>query len=202
MTAGAQKIEQLLSRGWEALEAIEYQGRLLFPERIYRRGPKGELIADEVMLRVPREGEIRKARAEARKLAAEDGIDPERDADLFETLDNVCLLWISIRNPKPQHEPLVGFPRELEARYDSASLAQVGRKLRALMEAIDPMPSEVNENELLAIIAALAKERTILPFAVCVPAVQVRLVLYMAERLTTSPDWKSSSASSDSSMQG
>lgn len=129
-------------------------------------------------------------------------IDPEKDADLFETLDNMCLLWLAIRNPKPPHEPLVGWPKDLEEAYDSASLAQVARKLRVLMVAVDPVPPDLNEDQLLAIIAALAKDRSVLPLAVCDPGSQHTCILYMAARLQNFLESTSSSAPSDSSMQG
>lgn len=200
MSEAERGIESLLSQGWKNLEAVEFKGRLFFPEKIFKRTAKGDLAAEDIYLRVPREHEIRKARAEARRIAKEDGIDPEKDADLFETLDNICLLHLAIRNPKPQHEPLVGFPHELEENYDSASLAQVARKLRALMVAIDPVPPDLTEEQLLAVVAALAKDRTVLPLAVCDPASQHTCILYMAARLQSYLDSKSSSEPSDSSM--
>jgi len=59
-------IEQLLSRTWGELEVLEQDGRLFFPEKIYKRGAKGEFDGTDVLLTVPREPDLRWARGQGK----------------------------------------------------------------------------------------------------------------------------------------
>ena len=108
-------IASILSKSWEELEALEFDGRLLFPAHVLRRKAKDWERID-VVLRVPREPDMRRARLKARAWAAEEGLDPELDPAMFENMDSMCVLTEAIRNPAPPHEPWEPFAKELESK--------------------------------------------------------------------------------------
>ena len=86
-------IDQLIGKDWEGIEELEeHAGYLLFPSKIYKRNKKGGFDETPIMIRVPRQHELRKARVEARARANEEGLDPKLDADQIDDLENICLL--------------------------------------------------------------------------------------------------------------
>ena len=194
-------VEQLLGKSWGELEVLEHYGYLLFPDSIYKRKKDGTFDEIKVCLRVPRQHELRKARVEARKIALEDGLDLERDKDLFNDLETVCTLSIVIRNRTAPHEPMIPDPRELERDYDRASLMQLWAKVDSLNQVIDPAPHNISEEEMFALIAAIAKDRSISPLAVYAAGSLDTFVIFMASLLVNFLVSKSSSEQSDSSTQ-
>lgn len=192
-------IEQLIGKNWGELEILEHYGYLLFPETLYKRSKSGEFEKQPIVLRVPRQHELREARVEARRIAKDDGLDPSLDKDLIDDIETVCILSKAIRNCTPPHEPWEPDPRGLEKRYDRGSLIQLWAKLDALHQVVDPAPHKIGEEEMFALIAAIAKERNILPLAVYGPAAQASFVIFMASLLQSSLESRSSSESSEHS---
>jgi hypothetical protein len=173
-------VEQLLGKSWGELEVLEHAGYLLFPDNIYKRRKDGTFDSVKVMLRLPRQHELRKARVQARGIAVKDGIDLDRDRDLFGDVETVCILAMAIRNSTPPHEPMIPDPLELERDYDRACLMQVWAKIDALHRLVDPAPHEIGEREMFALVAAIAKERSIYPLAVYAADLQATFVVTMA----------------------
>jgi hypothetical protein len=191
--------EQLIGKSWGELEVLEHAGYLLFPDSIYKRGKSGKFDEVKVSLRLPRQHELRRARVMARDLAIKDGLDLERDRDLFGDLETVCILSMAIRNSTPPHEPMVPDPLELEKLYDRACLMQIWAKIDALHQLVDPAPHKISEEEMFALVAAIAKDRSISPLAVYAADLQAHFVIYMACLLNPLLEFKLSSAPSDSS---
>lgn len=182
-------IAAVLEKSWEELEALEYQDQLLFPFEIKRRRAKDwEIIP--VMLKVPREVDIRRARVRARVWAKEAKLDPELDPLLFDNMDTMCVLADAIRNVAAPHEPWEPFPEKLESLYDRPSLDAVWAQLDALKTVIDPRPDFLTEDQLLAVIGAVAKARNIVPLAAFAGESQNSCVVTMAIRLQSSLDSK------------
>jgi hypothetical protein len=194
-------VEQLLGKSWGELEVLEHYGYLLFPDSIYKRKKDGTFDEIKVCLRVPRQHELRKARVEARRIAMEDGLDLDRDKDLFNDLETICILSMAIRNRATPHESMIPEPRELERDYDRACLMQIWAKLDALHQVVDPAPHKISEEEMFALIAAIAKDRSISPLAVYAADSQANFVIFTASLLASFLVSKSSSEPSDSSMQ-
>lgn len=200
--------KQLAEKTWEELGVAEQCDRVLFPEEILRRQRDGKLRGEPIMLRVPREPELRRARVAARQWAAEEKLDPKLDADLFDNLETFCILTLAIRNRQPDYEQwivagekndLVAAAKLLEKNYDRGSIKQLWSKLEAYSNAVDPRPESFTEDQLLAVIAAIAKRRDISPLLAFGGQSQNDLLVAMASRLQSFLDPKFSSEPSDSS---
>jgi hypothetical protein len=180
-------IEQLLGRDWKGLEVLESDGRLLFPDKIYKRTVDGSFIGQDVLLQVPREPDLRWARLEARRIAAasDPPLNPELDRDLIENLEAMCLVSRCMRDPKVPTREFDPDPEHLEAAWDKGALTQIYEKLDRLAQVVDPRPESLGEDEMFAVVAAIVKARNILPLAVYGPAAQNICVVTMADRLVT-----------------
>jgi hypothetical protein len=178
-------IAAVLSKTWEELEAVEMDGQLLFPFDLKRRTSKGwESVP--VLLKVPREPDTRKARLQAREWARREKLDPDLDPELFSNMDSLCALSLCMRNVSPPHEPWEPFPDKLESLYDRPSLDAAWAMLDALKTVIDPRPHELSEEEMLGVIAAVARARNIVPLAAFAGESQNNCVVTMAQRLQSS----------------
>lgn len=175
----------------EEADVLEHADYLLFPAEILKRRSKGEFERIPVRLRVPREPEMRKARVKAYAIMKEDKLDPHQDRDLFSNVETFCILSDCIRNATPPHEPYEPDPRGLESRYDKASLMAIWARLDALAKIVDPRPSDLSTMEVMALIAAIAKESNIGPLAVYGSHAQASLVVTMAKLCAISLDSKS-----------
>ena len=184
--------EQIYRKSWAELEAIENNGRLLFPDKIYKRNARGEAIGIDVMLQVPREADNRFAKLEARKIGLAAGADMDRDKDdIFEQLEMLCLLWRCVRNTTQPYEPLVMEPLELEKFYDLSSLVNVYGKIDTLAGMLNPHVDALTEEDCWALVGAIATSENILPLHACAPDSQNFFVLFMAAQLSKSQEYKS-----------
>jgi len=138
------------------------------------------------MLRVPREGDMRRARVLARSLAASEKIDEQRDRDMFVNLENICILAFAIRNNTAPYEPWQPEPLLLERQYDKVCLQGMWSKLDQLNEVLNPSPSQLSSGEIVALIAAIARSRNLGPLAVYGPGAQTSFVVSMADLLLNS----------------
>lgn len=194
-------LEQLLGRDWSQLQVLEEAGSLMFRETLYRRGLDGGFKEEPVYVRVPRLPDRRRARVAARKWALEEGLDLDRDAELVDDMETLWIMTLCIHNadgaedPRPGvgtfHEQWVGTPQELEKRYDMGSLMQLWAKMDALGQVVDPRINTIEKEEMLALIAGIAKSRTIDPLHVYGPGAQKDCIVFMAEALLSSLESKS-----------
>lgn len=190
-------LEQLMSKDWEDLKMLEHAGYLLFPENLYKRTKDGKFEAKPIMLRIPREPELRKARIESRRIAKEDGLDLNMDKDLIETIECTCILSMSIRNNTPPYEPWEPDPRLLEKYWDRSSLSQLWAKLDELAKVIDPRPENISSEEMLMLMTKIAKVRNIHPLHAYGPGAQNFFIVTMAGLSLTYLESKSSSELSE-----
>ncbi len=190
---------ELSAQKWEELEAIEFSDRLLFPDVLHVRKKSGEFEQIKVAFRVPRSPELREARAEARVLAKENEIDPELDKDLFGDLDCSCILWRAIRNSTAPYEPYALDVEELEKKFDRDVLKLAWAKLEGYRRVVDPRPAAITREQVLAVVASIAKKRDISPLHVFDSPAQSSCVVFMAcllQRFLTLEPSKPSSESS------
>jgi len=173
---------QLMAAGWSGLAALEHAEYLLFPSELFKRRRDGTFDRLPIMLRVPRVHEVRKARVLARAMAAEDGLDLDRDSDLVSDLETICLLSVAVRNITAPHEPMEPDPRRLEKTWDKASLVQAWTKLDSLYQVIDPAPASMTDEEMLVVLSKLVQERNLGPLAVYAPDARTSCIITMADR--------------------
>lgn len=185
-------IATILTKDWGELKALEHAERLLFPETLLKLKKDGTFEEIPICLRVPREPELRKARIDARKWATDEGLDPELDPDLFDNLETLCTLSVAIRNATDPHEPWEPDPKRLERCYDKPSLEALWAKIDAYRSVIDPRVSELDENDTLTLIAAVASSRNVVPLAGLGGSAQNSFVVSMAIQLQSYLESKSS----------
>jgi hypothetical protein len=183
--------DALKGKTWVDADVLEFADYLLFPGEVLKRRAGGEFERVPVRLRVPREHELRQVRVQARSIMEEDGLDPARDRDLFSNVETFCILAKCIRNADAPHEPWEPDPRQLEKRYDKTSLMAVWAKLDALAQIVDPRPDDLSAAEIIALIAAIAKENSTGPLAVYGSRAQASFVITMAKLCAISLDSKS-----------
>ena len=196
----AHVLDVLRQKTWGELGILEARGYTMFPSEVVRRvGSEVERIP--VLLRVPREPDLRAARLDARKMAHEAGLDPKLDADLIRNYEVICTLARVMHNPEPpNYEPWEPFPNELEKNYDREVLMHVWQQIDELRRLVDPMPDELTPDEFLALVTSIAKGRSVLPLAVFGQDAQAGCIITMASRLCDSLPSKSSSALSADSI--
>lgn len=190
-------VEQLLEKDWGEMEVLESQGYLLFPAEIHKRKKDGSFEAIPVLMRIPKEPDLRAARVAARNTAIEDGLDLERDKDLVQNLEDIHILCRSLRNPKPNHEEFDPFPEHFEKIYDRASISALFDKLEKLSSLVNPRPDSIAEGEIVPLMMAIAEGRDISPLAVYGPDAQAGFILTMVDQLLSFMAPKSSSESSE-----
>jgi hypothetical protein len=136
-------------------------------------------------------------------MAEEQGLDMDRDKDLIDNFETMCILADAIRNPSPMrdgvHEPFDPFPEQLEQHYDRQSLAAIHDLLDWLSELLNPNPQQISEDEMLVVIGMIAKNRSIAPLAVYGQDAQNSLLVTMADRLVSFMERKSSPDASEPS---
>lgn len=194
-------VEQLIGRDWGDLEVLEQAGRLLFPEKIYKRSKSGRFDPVSIVVQVPRHPDIVKARIKARELALEDGLDPKLDRDLIDDWETICTLSIAIRNEKPPHEQWEPFPRALAEQYDKQSLTQIWAKIDEFTRVVNPAPEQISTNEMYALMSAIAKERNLSPLFVYGSGAQTIFIVTLVDQLLSLLESKSSSEPSEPSTR-
>lgn len=181
-------IAELGRRAWrEDLEVTEHAGtgKLMFPADLRRRNAKGEVVVVPVRVRVPSPLDTIQARPEAIAWAVELKIQRDgADKDVFEQLEQLCLLARSIRTADTGAQ--YASAQEL-AEHDEASLHDIQEQLNAFKAALDPRPSLLTEAEVWRAIAAVAREASIDPLAGLAGREQPILVVRMALEACRSP---------------
>lgn len=183
---------------WDELEVLESSGRLLFPDSIKRRGKTRQIEEVAICIRVLRKDEKRAARLEARAWASKLGVDVEKDRDIFEDLDTLCILARAIREraaPHEQHQQA----EWLESHYDSGSLAQIWDRLSVYEQMIDPRLDEMSEDDFWRTVLSISSTRSPKALTDFVPRLQQSFIISMADQVLLSPTLKSFVASRDSS---
>lgn len=180
------------SQKWEELEALEQDGRLLFPASIRRRTKAGKVEEVPIAFRPLRKHERRKAQLAGEKYAQECGIDLDspRHKNLLDDIDTLAILSLAIREPKEPHSQHATIA-ELEEDYDLKSLEDLWTRYELHADRTDPREPIQTEEEFWAVVGAIAKSKRIDPLAVTRSPEQTASIVRMAELSLTSPAFKS-----------
>lgn len=186
---------------WEELELIRHEsGRLLFPDKLRRRDANGNVVETKVRVWVPVPNDSVHARTEARGwFNAQKGLDPDRDKNLFEEMEQVCLLARAIRTYEAPHSQLM---QHVElAGYEESGLKDIQERINAYKAMIDPREPITTEDDFWRVLSEVARKKSILPLADIVGHEQPSCIVRMAQeacRSPMAPSWLRSAANSTS----
>lgn len=190
MQANNTPIPELGNRTWEELEVLDAEdGHRLFKDQIRERTANGWKAID-VRVRVPRPGEKFEARAEARKLFTQKGLDPDRDADVLAELEQICLLARAVRTEKKPHSQFATYD-ELLTGYDEVSLTDVLGRIKVYEALLDPRESKLTEEQIFVKVVAIARLGNLGPLVDIVGHEQPSCVVRMADLALSSPKLQS-----------
>lgn len=181
--------EWLQGKTVEDLEVVEQAGRLLFPEVLRRRTPKG-YEEEKVRLRVPRPLEITQARVEAIAMASKYKIDREKDSDLFEEYETICRLSKAIREYAEPHGQAYT-AEQLLSGYDSVCLQDLWQRVDVYQKMIDPRITDVDADDVINAARGIAHTMSLSPLAAiagseldsCIITMACMLVNCLTQRL-------------------
>lgn len=186
--------EWLKGKSAEDLVLLESGGRVFFPDVIHRlkrkasasRGAEFEPV--NVAVCVPRAPEKALARRDALKLAARLGIDREKDADVFDTIDKFALVAHAVRTLEPPHgqfQPLEWLVSTKENEgFDERSLWAIWERLKFYEEICDPRITEpMSEEDVIAAAFAIDRVRNLSPLVAIAGSELDNFVISMASLL-------------------
>jgi len=185
-------IPEMGNRTWSELEVIPSEsGHILFQDQLRERTPGGEWKTIPVRVRIPRPKDNILARADARKWFGElKNLDPEKDADLFEEMEQLCLLAKAIRTFEPPH-PQLATHDELASDFDEATLQDILGRISVYRQLLDPRDSNLTEDELWTKILAVVRVGHLGPLTGIAGHEQPSCVLFMASQALLSPKGRS-----------
>lgn len=173
--------------------------QLLFPDVLQRARADGSFTDLPVRYAIQGFEDLRLVRAQAKQIAADDGIDPEADQLVFDNLEQTCLLWRALREANAPYEPLALDPRDLERRLPEATLAQAKGQYEHWRRKVDPLPDDIDENGMVLLAAMITEKRDIRPLLGYGGRSQEKFILFMATRLLQSLAQQSSQQPSEPS---
>ncbi len=190
---------------FEELGAIEHSGHLLFPDALRKRGPKGEEVRVEVMVRVPTDLDRSLARIDALEFVRDQAksarnietVDQARAAvgpEVFENLDTTAIVARCTFERKPPHQQFLLLPLLL-ASWPRSSVYDLFDRIDYLSDLIDPRMGELTEEQIWLAVGAIAKVRNISPLGAMRGPLQSSFIVRMADLLWNSAMRPSSSPS-------
>lgn len=197
----SEPIPELGNRTWEELEVVTHEdGHLLFKDQIRRRKADGSVEGIPVRVRIVRTQEIAEARAETRQLFGRiKSLDPDRDKDVFDELEQVCILSHAIRTFETPYSQFASYD-ELLTGYDEGSLQDIIGRIQALRQLLDPRESQLTEDQIWATIFAVAKRGHLFPLTDIAGFEQPSCIAFMASQAMRSPRGRAWLQSSGNSM--
>jgi len=182
-------LETFINKTWDELEIVEHNEieRLLIPGVIQKRKLNGEFEMTDIKIRPLREHELRECRTVARDIAKQDGIDEEKDKQLFENIEEICKLsMFAIREKDHPYIAVEDDPRKFEKKFDKHTIRDLVSQLDHATDLLNPRLDDITENEFALILAKIASEESIRPFLVLEPGTAQSLIVFMASLLAPS----------------
>jgi hypothetical protein len=186
-------------KSWAELEVSRHElGQLMFGDVLRKRGPDGAVVETKVKVCVPQPHDQLLARAAARAWFAKfPAFDPDRDRDVFDQMEQLCVLARAVRTDAPPHGQLCD--AEELARYDEASLHDALERINVYKAMLDPREPALDEAGIMQKVVAIARSETLLPLADIAGREQPNFVVRMAKLACDSPTIRSWLASLESS---
>ncbi len=182
---------------WEELSVIENKEHgLLFPAKLRRRNASGSVIEEDVCVRVPRPIDHLKARKAARDLLAKVPIDPEKDKDLLDQAEDLCLVAAAIRDTKAHGQM---FDVDDFAKIDEGCIRDIKERINHFKMMLDPRGPVQTEEQFWGVVAEIWEKRNILPLADIAGHEQHSFIMRLVWEAMKSRTTSSSPASSETS---
>lgn len=174
-------------KSWDELEVVPHEsGRLMFKAELRRRGPKGEIESRPVRVCAPEVKDHVRAKSLARLWFKEtEGLDPDRDSEIFDEMESVCLLSLLIREPEAPYSQLM--THDELAEWSQASLKDVQERIKVFESMLDPRTGVATEQQLWDVVARVARDGNLLPLADIVGHEQPSCIAFMARQACLSP---------------
>jgi hypothetical protein len=184
----------------EELEAVEQQGRALYPDTIkrYNTAKKGQIEEISVLLRVPTTTEQVRSRVgaldQAKKLCRLDKRPTLAEAEgllgasYFDNLDTIQLLSLCILDAEPLDgaHPRYMLPEDLDRMHPRGALLEIYERLNHYTALEDPRLGEVTEEQFHHVVAAIARCGNLSPLLVIGGSGRDSFIVSMASRLASS----------------
>ncbi len=185
-----QPIPELGGRSWAELEVKRHDsGKLMFKDQIRRRAPSGKVEVSNCRVCVPTPEDQVLARAATRVWFGEhEGLSVEHDQDLFDEMEQVCLLARAIRTPEEPHGQLED--HEELARYDEGSLQDLLGRMTVYKQLTDVRDTVEDENDFWTKVVAVARAGHLLPLTDIAGHAQPSFMVRMAREACNSPTAK------------
>lgn len=182
-----------------SLGVIEGDDRLYLPTQIRWRKVDGSVGSDDILMTEPTNRQRFQARIDARVYCEARKLDPERDKDHFDNVENIALLTYALRDKKTrgQLEPSV---ESLLDRYPDSTLTELWGKLNKWVEMLDPRFGELTKEQLWQVVEGMARGN-LLPLVGMPTYAQSTCFSLMAVEACSSPNapsWVTSSETSSS----
>lgn len=175
------------SKTWDEMEVTTHEsGRLMFRTSLRRRNSTGEVETTPVRVCIPDPKDHIRARTMARIWFAEQGkLDADRDADIFEEMESICVLALCIRTDKEPHSQFA-VPEEL-ASWPEAALKEIKERIHSIEQLVDPREEIVSEEKFWTVVLEVATKANLLPLADIVGHEQLSCIVRMAREACLSP---------------
>lgn len=186
---------------WDELELSRHEnGRAMFRSVLRRRKDDGSVEEIPIFVCVPNPADQVQARVTARVwFSQQKHLDPDRDYDLFQEMEQTCLLARAIRDEKT-HGQLMD--HEELAEWDEGCLKDIQERINVVKDMLDPRESGIDEDKFWHVVLRVAKRGDLGPLVDIVGHEQMRCVVRMAREACNSPTAPSSVQSYAILMQG
>jgi hypothetical protein len=180
-------IPELGGRTWSDLEVVEHgDSTLLFKDALRKRGATGQVEMVPVRIKIIRNLEIAEARAKCSAWCLKLKIERDKDKDIFDALEQVCILALAIRSPVAPYPQLFD-AEELATKFDEVCLQDVLGRIEALRAMMDVRESDITPDVIWSKIFAVAKAGHLLPLTDIASHAQPSCIVFMACQALKSP---------------
>lgn len=173
-------------RSWAELEVLQHEsGRLTVPCELRKVAADGKVTATKVRIWAPAPDDHFQARVEAKVWFKKLQLELPADKDIFDQLEQLCLLARAIRTNEPPHSQFAT-AQEIAA-YDEGSLHDIQERVNAWKQQLDPRESVTTEEQFWKTLVQIAKLESASPLADIVGHEHHTFVVRMALEACGSP---------------
>lgn len=184
-------IPELGGRTWDELEVSRHDnGRLMFPDQLRRKNERGVIETTKIRVCVPQPADNVEARVRAAVwFGSKKVLDRDKDKELFDEMEQVCLLAQAIRTYEAPHAQ--AYDAEELARFDEVSLHDIQERINVYKAILDPRDDDTSEEAFWRTVLAVGRTGNLLPLTDIAGRVQPSFVVRMAREASRSPTGKS-----------